>query len=128
MLHSSRRNRLIFLVLIIVIANPVIAVATEKVHPGKEAFEELCASCHGYDGIPNLPGTPNFFTGERLDKNDSELLQAIRKGKGDVMPPWEEVLNEQAQQNVLHYIKDVLQQESAGNNQRQFTPMLEEKP
>lgn len=121
------------LILAMATVNPAIAVATEKVqpgkiHPGQENYEEFCAACHGYDGIPVLPGTPNFSTGERLNKKDSELLQAIREGKGDVMPPWENVLNEQAQQDVLDYIKEVINQKSADNDKQKSKPMVEEKP
>ena len=106
--RSCKKNHLWLIALVIITINSAIVVAAEKNHPGQTSFEEFCASCHGYDGIPVLPGTPNFAVGERLNKKDNELLQTIRKGKGDVMPPWEEVLNKQAQQDVLNYIKHVI--------------------
>ncbi|MFQ5757035.1 MAG: c-type cytochrome [Acidiferrobacterales bacterium] len=74
---------------------------------GKEIYEEYCAACHGYDGVPILPGSPNFSKGERLDKTDAELLKTISDGKGDIMPPWKEVLSEQQRKNVLHYLRSI---------------------
>lgn len=114
--HNRKQNSLLIIALFMVSVNPVITLAEEKIHPGKANFEDLCASCHGYDGIPVFPGTPNFAVGERLDKKDNELLEAIRKGKGDVMPPWEDMLNELAQREVLNYIKDVMHKKSSDNN------------
>lgn len=114
--RRPKQNGLLFIAFVMVTVNPAIAVAEENAPPGQANFEDYCAACHGYDGIPVLPGTPNFSIGERLNKKDNELLQAINIGKGDVMPPWEGVLNEKAQQDVLDYIKNVLQQKKTDKN------------
>ncbi len=63
--------------------------------------------CHGYDGVPILPGAPNFSIGERItEKKDAELLQSISQGKG-TMPPWEGILSEQEQMSVLRYSRHI---------------------
>lgn len=119
--RSRKQNRLLLIAVVMIATNSATVVAAEKkhpekMHPGQKNFEEFCASCHGYDGTPVLPGTPNFTIGERLNKKDNELLQAIRKGKGEVMPPWDEVLNKQAQQDVLNYITHVIHTKNTKKN------------
>ena len=69
-----------------------------------ELYEENCAACHGYDGQPMVPGTPNFATGERLEKGDEELLASIREGIND-MPPWDEDLSDAEQKIVVNYLR-----------------------
>lgn len=74
----------------------------------RDAFEEYCAACHGYDGIPNLPGAPNFSIGESLDKNDATLLKSIGEGKGDIMPPWEDTFSEAERAAILRYVRSMV--------------------
>lgn len=71
----------------------------------REIFEEYCAACHGYDGIKVIPEAPSFATGESLEKEDAELLGAIRDGKGEVMPPWADVLSDEEITAVLIFIR-----------------------
>ena len=70
----------------------------------RETFDENCAACHGYDGVPMLPGTPNFIAGERLERSDDELLTTIAQGK-DLMPPWEGELTVEQRKQLLNYIR-----------------------
>ena len=74
---------------------------------GRQFYEEICASCHGFDGIPILPASPNFSKGERMEKPDTELLKSITDGKGQLMPPWGTVLNEKDRADVLTYIRSL---------------------
>lgn len=74
---------------------------------GKEIFHERCAACHGVDGVPILPGTPEFAKGERLDKSDEELLKTIMHGK-DQMPAWKETLSTQQCKDALTYVKVIV--------------------
>lgn len=76
----------------------------QKLASAKEVFEDNCAACHGYDGVPMLPGAANFAAGERLDKPGSELLAIILDGKGD-MPGWRDVLTSDEQEAALAYIE-----------------------
>lgn len=74
---------------------------------GKEIFHEKCAACHGVDGVPILPGTPEFAKGERLEKSDEELLKTIMHGK-DQMPPWKETLSKQQCKDVLAFVRGIV--------------------
>ena len=67
-------------------------------------YEENCAFCHGYDGIPILPGAPNFAEGERLEKCNAALLVTMKMGKND-MPPWEDVLSLHEQRQLLNFVR-----------------------
>ena len=70
----------------------------------RETFDDNCAACHGYDGVPMLPGTPNFVAGERLERSDEELLTTIAQGK-DLMPPWEDEFTVEQRKQLLNYIR-----------------------
>ena len=70
----------------------------------RDIYHANCAMCHGYDGIPILPGAPNFAKGERLDKPEAELLRSIAEGRA-TMPPWGKELNQHEQLAVLTYIR-----------------------
>jgi mono/diheme cytochrome c family protein len=37
-----------------------------KMDDARDVFQASCAACHGFDGIPIMPGIPNFSKGERL--------------------------------------------------------------
>lgn len=74
---------------------------------GQQIYDTHCASCHGLDGSPLLPSTPDFSAGERMDKSDSELLDSIRAGKGRVMPAWLGLLSEHDCEAVLQFIREI---------------------
>lgn len=71
---------------------------------GRDIYELYCGACHGFDGRPLMPGTPNFLEGERLDKSMDELLESISEGKGAAMPGWETVLSPIETKQVLDFI------------------------
>lgn len=74
----------------------------------RKLYHENCAVCHGPDGVPLLPDTPNFAVGERLDKKDAELLKSINDGLKDIMPPWKDALTPERQRDVLTYVKGIV--------------------
>lgn len=74
----------------------------------RKLYHENCAVCHGHDGVPLLPDTPNFAVGERLDKKDAELLKSINDGLKDIMPPWKGALTPEQQRDVLTYVKSIV--------------------
>ena len=105
------RTALGALIAVAVLAAP--GVAQERVVPAEKLdriaaarslFQENCAMCHGYDGVPLVAGAANFSIGERLDKGDAELLAIIAKGKND-MPPWEDILGEEDRAAALSYVR-----------------------
>lgn len=72
----------------------------------RKLYHENCVMCHGEDGVPLVPGTPDFSKGERLNKSDAELLKTIKEGK-EIMPSWKEVLNEEQRREMLRYVRTV---------------------
>ena len=52
------------------------------VQRGSTIYSTHCTICHGADGTPVMPGAPNFRRMESLIRPDSQLLTAIRNGKG----------------------------------------------
>lgn len=87
-----------------VVAGEITELELQNHTAGKATYEDNCAACHGYDGIPMLPGTPNFIAGERLERSDEELLLTIAKGR-EMMPPWEDELTVVQREQVLAYIR-----------------------
>ncbi|OGP31307.1 MAG: hypothetical protein A2073_05465 [Deltaproteobacteria bacterium GWC2_42_11] len=77
-----------------------------NIQRGKEIFHERCAACHGIDGNPILPASPNFAKGERMEKNDKELLNTMRHGK-NLMPAWKDILTEEELKQVLTFARVV---------------------
>jgi len=72
--------------------------------PGGPVYDRYCASCHGADGFPNLPGTPDFTRGESLLKTDAELIGAIRFGLR-AMPGFEQTIDKEGLIDVVFYIR-----------------------
>ncbi|MDH3973709.1 MAG: cytochrome c [Deltaproteobacteria bacterium] len=79
----------------------------EIIKKARAIYEENCAACHGFDGNSVLPEAPNFAKGERLDKKEEELLKTIKEGKGELMPPWKDVINEDEMKSMILYARAV---------------------
>ena len=60
---------------------------------GKDIYISICSSCHGIDGHATLGYAPNFYYGERLEKDMLILVRSVREGLGR-MPPQEENLKD----------------------------------
>lgn len=71
---------------------------------GRRLFEEHCARCHGVDGRPMLPQTPDFQTGDTLNKSDPELIEGVRRGVG-VMPGFENTIGTRDMIDVMVYLR-----------------------
>ncbi len=71
---------------------------------GGALYDRYCASCHGFDGVPNLPGTPDFTRGESLAKTDPELIHAIRFGVLS-MPGFDQTIDKKGLIDVVFYIR-----------------------
>ncbi len=85
-------------------ANGVSSQEMAALDEARDVFHSNCAMCHGYDGVPILPGAPNFSMGERLEKSDAELLKVIANGT-ETMPPWKDVLSEEQRSAALAFIR-----------------------
>ena len=66
---------------------PASKAAAEKVHPGKEIYDNYCFSCH----TPGLSGSPKLGDVEawapRIAKGRDLLLQTTIEGIPPAMPP-----------------------------------------
>ena len=77
-----------------------------NVFEGRRIYNQHCVSCHGDNGFPLLPGTPNLARGEGLLTPDQMLLRSLRFGKG-LMPGFESVLGRRELLDVLAYVRSL---------------------
>lgn len=71
---------------------------------GARTFLMFCAGCHGKDGFAAYEHAPSFSMGERLQKDDRELLQSVLNGINE-MPPWRDLLPVEDLRNAIAYIR-----------------------
>lgn len=90
------------------------AMAGGNPKEGRKIYDDICISCHGEGGHPELPGIPAFADGERMDKTDEQLKKSIKNGvndpnnpAGQTMPPFGggPQLNDRQISDVLSYIR-----------------------
>lgn len=48
---------------------------------GGELYRTHCETCHGTNGVPTVPGVPNFARGEGLLQPDAHIHAVIVSGK-----------------------------------------------
>ena len=82
------------------------ASPTPASETGAEIYQRYCEICHGADGRPNLPSTPDFTRGEGLLKSDQELVNSLRFGVGS-MPGFEHQLDKKGFIDVIFYIRSL---------------------
>ena len=85
---------------------------------GARTFLMFCAGCHGQDGFAAYENAPSFSMGERLQKDDRELLQSVLKGINE-MPPWRDLLPVQDLRNAIAYIRLMNERKARGESPRQ---------
>ena len=73
---------------------------------GRKLYAEHCARCHGHDGRPVVPGTPNISRGEGMMAPDQTLLRSLQYGKG-LMPGFETVIRGRELFDVLVYTRSL---------------------
>lgn len=74
------------------------------IRAGQAVYEKHCLSCHGPEGTPTMPGTPDFARGEGLDVTDLDLARGIKQGK-NLMPAYEALIKDEDVLNVIVYIR-----------------------
>lgn len=81
-------------------------VAAEQ--SGASIYKVNCAPCHGAAGDANTAAGKKYkvaaFKAMELKKNDAELLEFVRNGKGE-MPAWKDVLEDDELHRVLDYVR-----------------------
>jgi cytochrome c oxidase cbb3-type subunit 3 len=72
------------------------------------AFADNCAGCHGAKGTGKLRGTPNFTSASwQASRTDAQIINAIRRGKGKLMPAWEDKLSDDEINGLLSYLRSL---------------------
>lgn len=74
------------------------------IYNGGEVYEMHCQACHGMDGQPMEPGTPDFSLGEGLFAPDADLVQRLREGGGH-LPSYRGMLTDEELRDVVAYIR-----------------------
>jgi len=74
------------------------------VFSGQVVYQAHCANCHGLDGRPVLPGTPDLSRGVGLMAPDTVLIPIMKAGKG-LMPGFEYIISERDILNALAYTR-----------------------
>jgi cytochrome c6 len=96
-------------------------LASSGVHAGTDpeaganTFLTYCSGCHGKEGFAAYEHAPSFSMGERLQKDDRELLQSVLKGKNE-MPPWRDKLPVQDLRNAIAYIRLMHERHTKGES------------
>ena len=85
---------------------------------GAGTFLRYCAGCHGFDGFAAYEHAPSFSMGERLQKDDRELLQSVLNGKNN-MPPWKDKLPVQNLRDAITYLRLMNERYKKGEPPRQ---------
>lgn len=80
------------------------AAHAADIQRGRTLYTTHCAVCHGDNGTPVLPGTPNFRRMETLMRTDMQVMAAIRTGKG-AMPGYFGVLRDREILDVVAYLR-----------------------
>jgi cytochrome c6 len=71
---------------------------------GAKVYNERCIQCHGSNGVPEMPGVPDFSRRERLMQGDLALVKSISIGKG-MMPAFQGLLSENDILDVIAYLR-----------------------
>lgn len=79
-------------------------VAAGDVNNGAALYGRHCAACHGANGRPVLPGTPDLARPGALLKPDPVLLAGIRNGRG-AMPAYQGVLRDREILDIVTHLR-----------------------
>ncbi|HSO06794.1 MAG TPA: cytochrome c [Pelomicrobium sp.] len=80
------------------------AAAAADIVRGREIYAIHCASCHGSNGYPVVPGAPDFTRPDALMRPDNVLVQAVRFGRR-AMPGYQGLLRDQEMYDVVAYLR-----------------------
>jgi cytochrome c6 len=71
---------------------------------GQQLYGAFCANCHGQNGSPIWPGTPDFKRSTSLVRSNSQLLTVIRQGRG-AMPAYLGIIKEREMLDLIAYLR-----------------------
>jgi mono/diheme cytochrome c family protein len=84
---------------------------------GRAVYQARCLECHGVQGRGDgekatflSPRPGNLVSAATSAKSDRDLLRTIRDGKPrTAMPAWKDILTEEEMQEVLRYVRSLVQ-------------------
>lgn len=96
----------VVLVWLMLLSSIPVSAAEDNVNAadGGPIFLRYCAGCHGFEGEANYMYAPSFSLGDRLLKDDRELLQSVLNGRKN-MPPWKDKLPVKDLRNAIAYLR-----------------------
>lgn len=74
---------------------------------GAQLYAKHCASCHGANGAPVMPGIPNFTQPQAMMRSDAAFANVIRSGRM-TMPGYRGLLKESEVYDVIAYLRTLL--------------------
>lgn len=74
---------------------------------GAKIYQQHCVNCHGQQGQPLVPGTPDLGKGASLAKPDQVLQKVIESGS-KLMPAYLGILQDNDIKDVISYIRTFL--------------------
>lgn len=80
------------------------AVPAASIQRGQQLYASYCANCHGQNGTPVWPGTPDFKRSTSLLRPDAQLMSVIRQGKG-AMPAYVGIIKERELLDLVAYLR-----------------------
>lgn len=88
-----------------------ISLLAPTVHAGemgkaKLNYDRYCASCHGFNGMSNAPGTPNLRMNEGLMQPDFQIIQKLKQGSSK-KPPMLGIMSDKEFQDVISYSRTI---------------------
>ena len=93
--------------LALVIATAAQYASANDIVRGAELYRQLCASCHGPQGVSVWPGAPSFARREAMMQPDMALLERIRAGR-NAMPGYRGVLTDREILSVIAYTRTLM--------------------
>ena len=92
------------MLLALLLAGTSITASAADIGKGGALYATHCATCHGANGRPVMPCTPDFRRMEGLMRPDTQLLHSIRAGKGP-MPAYFGVLRDREILDIVAYLR-----------------------
>ena len=74
---------------------------------GGQLYAKHCAGCHGSNGVPVMPGTPNFTQPQTMMRSDAAFANVIRNGRM-TMPGYRGLLKNGEVYDVIAYLRTLL--------------------
>lgn len=86
----------------IAVAGALAPAQAADITRGAAVYQQHCAFCHGSNGVPNWPATPDLSRREGLMQTDQALLRSLREGRG-AKPAYRGLLSDADILNVIAY-------------------------